>query len=199
MEIVALAPAHAAAWAALFEACSSPCFCRYWHFEGGKNDWLARCAGDAAENQREQLARVDAGDAAARGLLAMQEGVAIGWMKLAPRSCLGKLTNLAVYRHLDAGHAAGVYSIGCMLVHPGQRRRGVARALVLAADAHVRAWGGHAVEAYPRHCDGPLHDEEAWMGPERVFIELGYLLVAGAAPYPLYRKDLPCLPLAHAQ
>src|SRR5271166_3663353 len=100
MEIVALTPRHAAAWAELFEACSSSCFCRYWHFEGGKNDWLARCAHEAGENRREHVASLEAGDPPARGLLALEDGVAVGWMKLVPRASLGKLTRLPVYRSL---------------------------------------------------------------------------------------------------
>ncbi len=190
MEVAPLAAHHAAAWAELFEACSSSCFCRYWHFPGGKNDWLARCAQDPEENRREQLASLDAGDRSAQGLLALEDGVAIGWMKLVPREGLGKLTRLPVYRALPLSEDDGVYAIGCLLVRPGHRHRGVARALVLAADAQVLAWGGRAVEAYPRHSDAPLHDEEAWMGPEAVFLGCGYALAGGASPYPVYRKTL---------
>ena len=173
------------------EACSSSCFCRYWHFTGGKNDWLARCAHAAGENRREHLASIDIDEPAARGLVAMEEnGVAVGWMKLVPRACLGKLTSLPVYRTLPLGEGERAYVIGCTLVRPSHRRRGVARALVEAADPHVRAWGGKVIEAYPRHSEAPLHDEEAWMGPERIFRELGYEVVAGAAPYPVYRKSV---------
>ena len=28
----------------LFEATGSPCYCRFFHFEGTNNEWLARCA-----------------------------------------------------------------------------------------------------------------------------------------------------------
>jgi GNAT superfamily N-acetyltransferase len=190
MEIVPLAPCHATAWVELFEACSSSCFCRYWHFQGGKNEWLARCAHDARENRREHLASLDAQDPAARGLVALEDGLVLGWMKLVPRPCLDKLTRLPVYRSLPLGVVDGVHVIGCLLVRPSHRRRGVARALVLTADAHVRAWGGRAIEAYPRHSEAPLHDEEAWMGPERVFLDCGYVMAGGAPPYPVYRKIL---------
>jgi GNAT superfamily N-acetyltransferase len=178
------------AWAQLFDACSSACFCRYWHFEGNKNEWLAICAHDADANRREQLSRALAGDSCARGLVAWQGDLAVGWMKLAPRAALGKLTRLPVYRSLDAGDDAGVFGVGCLLVLPERRRRGIARALVLAADSYVRAWGGVAIEAYPRHAEGPLHDEEAWMGPESIFRGAGYEMSRGSGPYPVYRKEL---------
>ena len=45
LEVVAFEPrATLDALAALFERAESPCFCRYWHFEGDKNAWLDRCA-----------------------------------------------------------------------------------------------------------------------------------------------------------
>ena len=130
------------------------------------------------------------GDPAGRGLVAMEAGVALGWMKLAPRAVLPKLRRLSVYRPLDLGDDAGVYSVGCFLVRPDHRGRGVARALLAAADTHVLAWGGRAIEAYPRRAEGALHPEEAWMGPERLFIELGFSPLVDVAPYPVLRKTL---------
>jgi GNAT superfamily N-acetyltransferase len=170
VRIAPLTADTAAAWSALFDACGCTCFCRYWHFTGGKNDWLARGFERPHENRDEQLARVTEGSDEAKGLVAFEgEGgveVAVGWMKLAPRAVLGKLRRQGAYRGLDLGSDDGVWSVGCFLVHPAHRRRGVARALVQAADAHVRAWGGRAIEAYPHRAGYALRDEEAWMGPE---------------------------------
>jgi GNAT superfamily N-acetyltransferase len=190
MRIETLSPRHGTAWSELFAACASPCHCRYWHFAGSKNDWLARCAHDPGENRLEQLASLSAGEDVARGLLALEGEVAVGFMKLAPRAAMRKLTRLPVYRAYDPTDPAGVYVIGCLLVRPGHRRRGVGRALVAAADEHVLAWGGRSIEAYPRTSAAPLHDEEAFMGPERVFLDAGYAVTAGEAPYCVYRKSL---------
>jgi GNAT superfamily N-acetyltransferase len=190
IRITALEPSLLGAWAALFEACHVTCYCRFWHFGGTKNDWLARCAFSPNENKGEQSALVRSAAPEARGLLAMEGDVAIGWMKLAPRASLPKLRNQGAYRAIDLGDDAGVYSIGCFLVHPSHRQKGVARALVAAAETHVRAWGGRAVEAYPRHVDHHLHDEQAMAGPEDVFIACGFTKVAGEGPYPVYRLTL---------
>ena len=207
LDIVALDATTTPAWAGLFEACGSPCFCRYWHFEGKKNDWLERCAFRPEDNRDEQLALVRAGAPEARGLLALREGVAIGWMKLAPRVLLPKLTRQGAYRPLDLGPDDGVWSIGCFLVRPDDRNRGVARALIDAAPRHVREWASspssvvpavpaRAIEAYPRggreHEDGSLrlHDEEAWVGTARLFERCGYVSVAGEPAYPVMRKTL---------
>ena len=122
-------------------------------------------------------------------MLAIEEsGEAVGWMKLAPRALLPKLRRQGAYRAVDLGDDDGVWSIGCLLVRPDRRRHGVARALVEAAPEQVRAWGGRAVEAYPHRVAHALHDEEAWMGPERVFaVTKGWQAVHDVAPYPVYR------------
>ena len=186
IRVVALDAAHLAAWHALFEASASPCFCRYWHFDGNKNEWLARCAFEPSKNRDEQSALVRAGAPEARGLLALEGDVAVGWMKLAPRATLPKLRRLPVYRALDLGPDEGVYAIGCFLVHPAHRKKGVARALVAASEEHVRAWGGRAIEAYPRRSPEPMHAEEAWQGPESIFA--GFDVVHADGPYPVLRK-----------
>ena len=190
MRIAALSPDNADAWSALFAACGCACHCRYWHFGGDKNEWLARSFGEPEKNRDEQMALVRASAAEARGLLAVEGDTAVGWMKLAPRAQLPKLRNQRAYRGLDLGPDDGVYSVGCFLVHPEHRRRGVARSLVAQADAHVRAWGGRAIEAYPHRPGYAPRDEEAWMGPERVFEEHGFIAVHDDGPYPVYRKVL---------
>jgi hypothetical protein len=43
-------PEHEEGLLALFRAASSPCYCRFWHFEGTNNEWLERCASAPAEN-----------------------------------------------------------------------------------------------------------------------------------------------------
>jgi GNAT superfamily N-acetyltransferase len=194
VRIASLNADNAGAWAALFEASGCTCYCRWWHFTGNKNEWLARCFEEPTKNRDEQTALVAAGALEARGLLAMDDdGDAVGWMKLAPRALVPKLRRQGAYRAVDLGDDEGVWSIGCLLVRPDRRRSGVARALIEAAPEAVRAWGGRAVEAYPHRVGHALHDEEAWMGPEGVFASLvtnGWQPVHDVAPYPVYRRRL---------
>jgi len=179
---------HVEGFRELFDGASSPCFCRYWHFTGTKNEWLDRCAHRREENLAEQTEALRNDDPSARGLVALEDGALVGWMKVAPREAMTKLTSLPVYRTLP--FEEGTWSIGCFLVREGARRRGVARALVSAAETHVLAWGGRVLEGHPRRSEAPLYDEEAWQGPERVFIERGFEAVHDVAPYPVYRKVL---------
>jgi GNAT superfamily N-acetyltransferase len=190
LAIEPLGLANAEAWAALFDACGCACFCRYWHFAGTKEEWLARSFEAVTRNCDEQLALVRSGAVEARGLLAMRAGQAVGWLKLAPRARLPKLRNQRAYRALDLGADEGVWSIGCILVRPAERRRGVARALIVAAEGWALIWGARAIEAYPHRVSYALHDEEAWMGPESVFVERRWIAVHDVAPYPVYRRDL---------
>jgi GNAT superfamily N-acetyltransferase len=177
---------------ALFERCHSPCYCRYWHFTGNKNEWLDRCAHRPEENAAELGAALRSGDPSASGLVAREPGSGeiVGWMKLTMRAAVPKLRSLPVYRSLPLGPEDTTFVIGCFLVDPRFRKRGVARALVAAAPGFARTRGAAAVEAYPRRSPEPLHDEEAWQGPERLFIELGWSCVHDVAPYPVYRNVL---------
>jgi GNAT superfamily N-acetyltransferase len=191
IRIEALSEANLPQLRALFEASHNTCFCRYWHFGGTKNDWLDRCANRPEENAEELERAVRAGDPGARGLIALDDaGTAVGWMKLTPRSAVPKLRALPVYRNNDLGDEATTYSIGCFVVRPDVRGRGVARALVEAAPRFARAWGARAVEGYPRRSTEPLHAEEAWQGPEKVFVENGFEATIDTGPYPVYRKEV---------
>lgn len=191
MRVVAVTAAHVASLRALFEAASSPCFCRYWHFSGTKNDWLDRCANRPEENAAELGSAIADGRPDGGGVVALDtDRTVIGWMKLVPRAAVPKLRALPVYRGLDLGDEATTFSVGCFLVHPAHRRRGVAAALLEGAEVVARAHGARAIEGYPRRSTEPLHDEEAWQGPEAIFVARGFAHVAGDAPYPVYRKVL---------
>lgn len=189
IDVEPLSPSRLEGFAKLFEAASSPCFCRYWHFTGTKNEWLERCAFRPEENLAEQAEALRRGDASACGLVALDRDAGdavVGWMKLAPREAMPKLTSLPVYRHLAFEEAT--WTVGCFLVDPRARHRGVARALLVAAEEHARSRGGRVLEGHPRRSTEPLHDEEVWQGPEQLFVELGYAAIHDIAPYPVYRK-----------
>jgi len=185
-----LEPRYLDALAELFRACECPCFCRYWHFEGDKNAWLARCADAPQVNEGELRADVVRDEPRSRGLLAFEtvETKVAGYMKLAPRGALPKLRNRPVYRALELGNDDGVLSIGCMLVHPEMRGRGVARALVSHAIGMSRAEHVRAIEAYP-HALPNLGSHEVWMGPHAMLLSLGFVRVAGDDAYPVLRFD----------
>lgn len=189
LRVTPLTPALADAWAALFRSAASACFCRYWHFEGTKNDWMARLAFSPDENEREQRALIDAGHPSAQGVVALDGDVAVGWLKVVPRGGIPKLRRLPVYRALALGDDEGVMSLGCFLVDPAHRRRGVARALLEGALAMAAAAGARAVEAYPHERGESLHDEELLRGPLALFEACGFSRVGDHGAYPVLRRE----------
>jgi len=125
------------------------------------------------------------------GVVALGGNDVVGWLKLAPAAAVPKLYAQRVYRRLPCfdGPRDGVLTVGCLLVDPAWRRRGVARALVHGAIAFARAEGARALEAFPRRAD-ELRDEEAFTGPFSLFVEAGFQIVHDFQPYPVLRLDL---------
>ena len=185
-------PRHIGGLAALFPASSSPCYCRYWHFPGDKNAWLERCYVDAGRNEAELREAAAQGSEEAQGVVAFAGGELVGWAKVAPSGGMKKFYEQRYYRGLQVLQGRpteGVFTVGCLLVHPEHRGRRVAHALVKEAVALARARGAAALEAFPRRTEGRVSDEEHWMGPESAFLEAGFAVVEASPPYPVYRVE----------
>jgi GNAT superfamily N-acetyltransferase len=185
-----LASASAPALAALFDRAGSSCFCRYFHFEGDKNAWLARLAFEPAENRRELSDR--AARPALAGVVArLPDHSVIGWMKLERALDLPKLYAQRTYRNLPvlAEARERVYAVGCFLVDPAWRRRGVSSALLARGIELARVEGARAIEAFPRRAEG-VGDEELWTGPFGLFTAHGFAIVHEQAQYPVLRREL---------
>jgi GNAT superfamily N-acetyltransferase len=193
LRIELAAPCHTQALRAFFERVAVACHCEWWHFQGDKNAWLDRLAHHPLENQRAQDARLERSDQTS-GIVALDaSGEVIGWMKLTPWDGVQKLYDQRPYRKLPclADDRSGVLTVGCFLVAPEHRRRGIASNLLGRGIEHAIAIGARAIEAFPR-VGRTLGDEEAWMGPLALFERFGFTVVGGsAAPYPVLRKWLP--------
>ncbi|MBL0193818.1 MAG: N-acetyltransferase [Myxococcales bacterium] len=179
---------HGPALVALFRAAGCGCFCRYWHFTGTKNDWLARLAETPDAGAAELTGALDRGAPDGRGLVALdrERGEAVGWLKLCALAEVPKLRVQGAYRGLDLEAGGAPLAIGCVLVHPSSRRSGVAGALLAGAVARAQA-EGVVLLGFPRRSAAPLYDEAAFAGPERAFEAAGFRVAHDSPAYPVYR------------
>lgn len=143
---VEIVPVSADRWAdlaALFGEGGDPktCWCMYWRLRS--KDWsFANTA--ATRDGMHRL--VDAGRDPAPGLLAYQDGRAIGWVSVGPREDYERLVHSKVRPPIDD---TPVWSIVCFVVSKSVRGRGLTTLLLDAAVAYARDHGAPALEAYP--------------------------------------------------
>jgi GNAT superfamily N-acetyltransferase len=139
---VEVVPATAARWphvvALLGGSGERGCWCQAWR-------GTRRGDGLGTDNRARLEAQVRDG-AFAPGVVAYLDGEPVGWCGLGPRSAMPRLVGS---RTIPAVDDVPAWSIGCFVVRPGYRRRGVARALLAGAVAYARSQGAPAVEAYP--------------------------------------------------
>lgn len=187
--------AHQAGLLALFEGAGSGCYCGYWHFEGDKNAWLERCFIEPERNRAALAAKLAGPELC--GVVALAGSAVCGWLKVERASSLPRLYAQRVYRGLpclgdDAFPRERVYAIGCLYVAEAERGRGVAQALVISALDAVKSAGGAAVEAFPRQAPEAerLRADQVFLGPETLYMKLGFERVTDARPYPVWRRAL---------
>lgn len=141
---ITIAPATADRWAdvvtLLGGTSDRACWCQAWR---GR---VADDPSEAGAGNRERLEAQVRGGAHAPGVIAYLDGAPVGWCGLGPRAAMSRLVNS---RTIPEVEGPPPWSIGCFVVRPGHRRRGVARALLRGAVDYARASGAEAVEAYP--------------------------------------------------
>ena len=115
------------------------------------------------------------------GLLAYDDGVAVGWVSVAPREHYGQLSRSRTYRAEEGER--GLWSIVCFWIDPRARRKGVAAALLDAAVERAVVHGATAVEAFP-HRRRP-----DYMGSEQMFAAAGFEPVREAGPRTIMRYE----------
>jgi GNAT superfamily N-acetyltransferase len=120
------------------------------------------------------------------GLLAFAGDVPVGWCQLTPRGDLPWLDREWRLRRVDD---TPVWSISCLYVRKGYRRKGVTSALIAAAVKAARRAKAPALEAYP--LDAELTPSASGTGFASTYTRAGFRTVARhVPPRPIMRHDL---------
>ncbi|WP_349930657.1 GNAT family N-acetyltransferase [Glutamicibacter mishrai] len=110
----------------------------------------------------------------APGVIAYLGDQPVGWCSISPRAQIPKLENSKLIRPVDD---LRVWSIICMVVRGGYRRRGVNRQMVLGVLEYAKSLGAPAVEAYPVDPEGRMDLTMAFVGTRKMFEEAGFEVV----------------------
>ncbi len=121
------------------------CWCQSWR---GSTSPLGR--GQPDRNRQLLRSMVDDGPFAP-GVIAYLDAEPVGWCGLGPREAMPRLMNSRTIPRIDD---APVWAIGCFVVRPGRRRRGLTASLLDGAIAYARSMGATMIEGYPIDPEG---------------------------------------------
>ena len=129
--------------------------------------------GTLSPRKREAMTRLAARDRSP-GLLAYAGNEPAGWIAVAPRD---ELTRLTRSRATPPADDTPVWVIPCITVRKGYRGQGIAVALIQAAVTYAGTQGAPAVEAYPRAGGERTGDDNAYFGTEPLFRRAGFQVI----------------------
>jgi GNAT superfamily N-acetyltransferase len=154
------------------------CWCMYWRIG---NAYRKR---PRQENKEAFHNLVERGPAP--GLLAFIDDIAVGWCQLTSRDALPWLDRTWRLKRIDD---LPVWSISCLYVRKGYRRKGITSGLIAAALVAVKRAGAPALESYP--LDADLTPSASGTGYVSTFERAGFKIVARhVPPRPIMRHDL---------
>jgi GNAT superfamily N-acetyltransferase len=120
------------------------------------------------------------------GLLAFSGDVPVGWCQLTPRDALPWLDRTWRLKRVDD---VPVWSLSCLYVRKGYRRKGVTSALIAVALLIAKRAGAPMLEAYP--LDGDLTPSASGTGYSSTFERAGFkTVVRHVSQRPIMRHDL---------
>ncbi|HYN28484.1 MAG TPA: GNAT family N-acetyltransferase [Dermatophilaceae bacterium] len=127
------------------------------------------------------------------GVVTYRDGVPVAWCSIGPRSEIPRLARSQRIRPVDD---LPVWSIICVVVRGGHRKRGVTAHLLEGAVAYAAANGAPAVEAHPVDPPGRMDLTMAFVGTRSMFERAGFEVVgttdavASRMPRLVMRHDL---------
>ena len=162
------------------------CWCLSHRLRAGEIDELG-------EGNREQAMRRLCERDRPPGVVAYRDGEPVGWCNIGPRTEITRLTGSRLIRPIDD---TPVWSVVCVVVRPGHRRRGVTAPLLEGAVSYAASHDAPAVEAYPVDPPGRMDLTMAFVGTRAMFERVGFQVVgatdavAGGMPRLIMRRVL---------
>lgn len=139
----------------------------------------ARRASSGECNKDHIRTRIEAGPPP--GLLAIEDGVALGWMQVGPRADVPEWNNRgrasAPLAEDDARDPA-VWAISCFFIRQRARGQGLTHRLVAGGVEHARRHGARLLEVCPMRQSKDSRSIGLYVGSERVFAQAGFATVA---------------------
>jgi GNAT superfamily N-acetyltransferase len=194
LDIEPLTPERLPDLASLFEQGGDPkfCWCAYFRIRG-----FDFSSGSKARHRSvmESAARNGAREGRAPGLIAYQDGDAVGWVSVGPRE---DYERLAYSRVLGPVDDKPVWSIVCFVVGRRSRGQGIANALLDAAIDYARDHDATQLEGYPVEiAEGErIGSGEVYKGTLAMFERAGFKVVVRratpgtATPRPIVRRSI---------
>lgn len=115
------------------------------------------------------------------GLLAYQDGKAVGWCAMGPRTRYPRAAGSKLMTRRDPDEDADAWFVPCFFVRTGSRRAGITEQLLRAVVTYAGKHGATAVEGFPLAGDGP-HKTDRYLGTEPLFAACGFTAIARPTP-----------------
>jgi GNAT superfamily N-acetyltransferase len=154
----------------------------------------AREVAELGNGSRESAFRALCGRAHPPGVIGYDDGKPVGWCSIGPRAENTRLSRSKLIRPLDD---VAVWSIICIVVRGGFRKRGYTTPLIEGAVGYAASRGAPAVESYPVDPgSGRIDLTMAFVGTRAMFEKAGFTVagstdaVAGALPRLVMRRAL---------
>ena len=142
------------------------------------DDWGQRTAGQNAE-LRARLFSSDVRD----GFLIYEGSQLAGWCQAWKRDAFSSILTKFGLPYDDRA-----WMIGCLLIGPEFRGRGIARSALKQITAELVSLGARSIDAYPkRQVSG---EDELWNGPESTYLGLGFKVVLADPKRPVLRLSV---------
>ncbi|MDP2120937.1 MAG: GNAT family N-acetyltransferase [Hoeflea sp.] len=163
------------------------CWCSYFRLAPKESEAMSK-------DDKKALLHKAAGAELAPGLIALDDGVPVGWVQVTPRAHVPRWnSDRTVSKPLDGDDPAdpGLWAISCFFIQSGRRGQGISHVLLEAAVTHAKDHGAKLVEACPMRKAKQSKSMSLFVGSVAVFDKAGFqTVIERKVGRPLMRKVL---------